>query len=34
MGVQALLNKRGGPWELAVVLTGGLLHGRPRDPGL
>ena len=20
------------PWELTVVLTGGLLHGRPRDP--
>lgn len=20
------------PWELAVALTGGLLHGRPRDP--
>jgi hypothetical protein len=28
------LNKRAGPWELAVALTGGLLHGRPRDPGL
>jgi Homeodomain-like domain len=27
------LNKRAGPWELAVALTGGLLHGRPRDPG-
>lgn len=21
-----------GPWELAVALTGGLLHGQPRDP--
>ena len=28
------LDARAGPWELAVVLTGGLLHGRPRDPGL
>lgn len=23
-----------GPWEVAVALTGGLLHGRPRDPPL
>jgi Domain of unknown function (DUF6431) len=27
------LRMRAGPWELAVALTGGLLHGRPRDPG-
>jgi Homeodomain-like domain len=26
------LRTRAGPWELAVALTGGLLHGRPRDP--
>jgi len=28
------LATRAGPWELAVALTGGLLHGRPRDPQL
>lgn len=28
------LGRRAPPWELAVVLTGGLLHGQPRDPGL
>jgi hypothetical protein len=28
------LGMRAGPWELAVALTGGLLHGRPPDPGL
>lgn len=27
------LAMRAGPWELAVALTGGLLHGRPPDPG-
>jgi len=27
------LGLRAGPWELSVALTGGLLHGRPRDPG-
>jgi hypothetical protein len=26
------LRTRAGPRELAVALTGGLLHGRPRDP--
>jgi hypothetical protein len=26
------LGMRASPWELAVALTGGLLHGRPRDP--
>jgi hypothetical protein len=26
------LGPSAGPWELAVALTGGLLHGRPRDP--
>jgi hypothetical protein len=26
------LGPSAGPWELAVRLTGGLLHGRPRDP--
>lgn len=26
------LGMRTSPWELAVALTGGLLHGRPRDP--
>jgi Homeodomain-like domain len=26
------LRTRSGPWELAVALTGGLLHGQPRDP--
>jgi len=25
---------RGTPWELSVVLTGGLLHGSPRPAGL
>src|SRR5512144_1080710 len=28
------LGRRAPPWELAVALTGGLLHGQPRDPGL
>lgn len=28
------LGMRGSPWELSVALTGGLLHGRVRDPGL
>ena len=27
------LRMRAGPWELAVALTGGLLHGHPPDPG-
>lgn len=27
------LRMRAGPWELAVALTGGLLHGRPADHG-
>lgn len=26
------LGTRASPWELAVALTGGLLHDRPRDP--
>jgi hypothetical protein len=30
----AQLGMRAGPWELAVALTGGLLQGRPPDPGL
>jgi len=29
---RARLGMRAGAWELAVMLTGGLLHGRPRDP--
>jgi hypothetical protein len=28
------LGLRAPPWELAVALTAGLLHGPPRDPGL
>jgi hypothetical protein len=28
------LGMRAGPWELAVAVTGGLLHGHPPDPGL
>jgi hypothetical protein len=27
------LGMRASPWELAVAVTGGLLHGRPPDPG-
>ncbi len=27
-----VLRHQASPWELAVALTGGLLHGRPRDP--
>src|SRR5450755_528120 len=31
---RAQLRMRGTPWELSVVLTGGLLHGSPRPAGL